>query len=165
MEAGTEAPPAAEVLHAHLRARRDAWFCLPVLYAMALDAAITLFFQPPEYWADPAHVQEANGTWAALLVHGPAIFEAAFLLYMAAVAGLMLWLRGTLQKVLGMFVFLAHAYGAASWAHVAPGEESYRWVLLAVVLSQALAFAAYWRLSPLCEKYLNAAPSRLPFFQ
>lgn len=154
MGTGSEVLATPHVTRARPRLRRDAWFCLPVLYAMGLDASITLFFQPQEYWADPAHVQEANGTWAALLLHGPAVFGAVFLLYMAAVAGLMLWLRGALQKVLGMFVFLAHAYGAASWAHVAPGEESYWWVLLGVVLSQALAFAAYWRLSPLCEKAL-----------
>jgi len=130
---------------------RDPWFCLPVGVCMLLDAAVSLACQPADYWSDPSRVQEGNSAWAALMGSGPAVFLAVFLLYCLVVAGLMLWLTGTLQKLLGMFVLLAHSYGAASWCHVEFPEKVYWWGLMAIFLAEAGAFAVYWRLSPACR--------------
>jgi hypothetical protein len=125
---------------------RDRWFCLPVLYCMLLDAGFTLGCQPAEYWRDAARLQEGNAAWEALLARGPAVFVVGFLFYCAVMTALLLWIRGSLQKLLGMFVILAHSYGAATWCHVALPEGAYWYGLLGVLLSEALVFAIYWRL-------------------
>ena len=131
---------------------RDPWFCLPVLFCMLLDAGFTLGCQPAEYWSDPANLQEGNPAWEVLLAQGPAVFIVGFLAYCAVLAGVLAWVRGALQKLLGMFLLLAHSYGAATWCHVGLPEGAYWWALLAMLLTEAAAFAVYWHLSPLCGK-------------
>ncbi len=130
--------------------RRDPWFCLPVAFCMLLDAGFTLACQPAEYWGDPSSLAEGNPAWEALLARGPVLFVVGFLAYCAVMAGLLVWIRGSLQKLLGAFLMLAHSYGAATWAHTALPEEVYWWALLGVLLAEAVSFAVYWRLSPLC---------------
>ena len=129
---------------------RDPWFCLPVLVCMLLDAGVSLACQPAAYWRDPATMHEGNPAWAALLAHGPGVFLAGFLLYGLIIAAALVWLRGALQKLLGMFVLLAHSYGAASWLHVELPDRAYWWGLIGLLLVEAIAFALYWHLSPLC---------------
>ncbi len=51
---------------------RDPWFCLPVLFCMLMDAAVSLACQPSAYWQDPSCIHEGNATWALLLAKGPA---------------------------------------------------------------------------------------------
>lgn len=131
---------------------RDPWFCVPVLVCMLADAGVSLGCQPAAYWSNPAAVQEGNAAWAVLLARGPVAFLAGFLLYCAIIAGLLVWLRGALQKLLGMFVLLAHSYGAASWLHVELPDRAYWWGLVTLLLVEATAFALYWHLSPLCGR-------------
>ena len=116
--------------------RRDPWFCLPVLVSMVLDAGVSLACQPAAYWRDPAAFQEGNAAWALLLARGPAVFLAGFLVYCLVVAGVLAWLRGVLQKLLGMFVLLAHSYGAASWLHVELPERAWWWGLRLLLAPQ-----------------------------
>ena len=134
------------------RGPRDPWFCLPVLLCMAMDAAVSLAFQPAAYWANPASLREGNTAWAALMAMGPLAFVGGFALYGLVVAALLVWLTGALQKVLGMFVLLAHSYGAASWCHVELPSGVYWWALVGLLLAEAVAFAVYWHLSPVCGK-------------
>ena len=124
----------------------DPWFCLPVGVAMLLDAVVYLACQPGAYWNDPSCVSEGNATWGCLLALGPAAFILAFLIYVAVVTCVLLWVSGALQKLLGVFVLLAHSYGAASWCHVALGDAASWWALMGLFLVQAGAFAAYWGL-------------------
>jgi hypothetical protein len=126
---------------------RDPWFCLPVVFCMLADAGVSLAFQPAAYWRDPSLVVEGNAAWEVLLARGPEAFLAAFVTYCAVVTALLLWLTGALQKLLGMFILLAHSYGAASWCHVHLSDRTYWWLLLAIFLAEALVFAVYWRLS------------------
>lgn len=136
---------------------RDPWFSLPVVVCMLLDAAVSLAFQPAAYWSNPTALREGNAAWAALMVRGPAAFLAGFLLYCLIIAALLVWLRGALQKLLGMFVLLAHSYGSASWLHVELPDRTYWWGLIALLLVEALAFAVYWRLSS-----ASGAPCQTP---
>jgi hypothetical protein len=119
---------------------------------MLLDAGFTLGCQPAEYWSRHALMDEGNPAWEMLLARGPAVFVAGFLAYALIMAGVLVWLTGTLQKLLGAFVLLAHSYGAATWCHTSLPEGIYWWALLGMFLTEALAFAAYWRLSPVCRK-------------
>jgi hypothetical protein len=128
---------------------RDPWFLLPVLVAMLTDAAVSLLCQPWGYWSDPASFQEGNAAWAVLLAQGPAVFLGGFFVYCLAVAGFLVWIRGALQKLLGMFILLAHSYGSASWLHVELPDRVYWWGLIGLLLLEALAFALYWHLTPL----------------
>ena len=129
---------------------RDPWFCLPVVFCMVLDAGVSLACQPGSYWADPSSVQEGNSAWEALLARGPLAFIAGFLLYVVVMAAVLWWLTGALQKLLGMWLLLAHSYGAASWCHVGLSDEAYWWTLVGMLLAEAIVFAAYWHLSPAC---------------
>ncbi len=118
---------------------------------MLLDAGVTLVMQPEAYWSDPAEFQEGNASWGLLLARGPLAFVVGFLLYCLVIAGLILWLRGALQKLLGMFVLLAHSYGAASWCHIR-ASENLSWVfLMGTLLVQAVGFSLYWHLSEICR--------------
>jgi hypothetical protein len=124
----------------------DPWFCLPVCVVTLLDAAVSLWFQPAAYWTDPARFREGNAAWAPLLAGGPVAFALAFLAYVVAVALIVLWLRGALQKFFGFFILLAHAYGAASWLHVELSDRSYWWALMGLFLVQAGSLAVCWHL-------------------
>lgn len=134
------------------RGVRDPWFCLPVGVCMLMDAAVSLACQPAAYWADPANLQEGNAAWGVLLARGPAAFIGGFLVYCAVMACVLVWLTGALQKLLGMFLLLAHSYGAASWCHVELPDRTYWWMLVGMLLAEAAAFAVYWHLSPVCGK-------------
>jgi hypothetical protein len=134
------------------RGLRDPWFCLPVILCVLLDAGFTLGCQPAEYWSRHAVLNEGNPAWEWLLARGPAVFVAGFVVYGLALCGVLAWLTGTLQKLLGAFVLLAHSYGAATWCHTSLPESIYWWALLGIFLLEAAAFAAYWRLSPVCRK-------------
>ena len=123
---------------------RDPWLCLPVVVSMLLDAGVSLACQPSEYWDNPAAAYEGNPAWAPLLARGPGAFLAGFAVYCVAISGLLVWLTGTLQKLLGMFVLLAHSYGAASWCHVKLPDRAYWWGLMGLFLIEATTFAAYW---------------------
>jgi hypothetical protein len=128
------------------RRSRDPWFCLPVAVAMVLDAAVSLYSQPSGFWGDPALADEGNSAWGVLLAIGPWAFVLGFLLYCVAIAGLLMHLSGVPQKLLGMFVLLAHSYGAASWCHVELPDRTYWWALMVVFLFEASAFAVWWHL-------------------
>jgi len=130
----------------HVRRLRDPWFSLPVAAAILFDAGVSLACQPARFWKDPAALQEGNPAWGALLAKGPAAFIAGFLVYCVIIVALLIWLRGVPQKLLGMFVLLAHSYGAASWCHVSLPAHVYWWALMAIFLSEAAAFAVYWQL-------------------
>jgi hypothetical protein len=119
---------------------------------MVMDAAVSLACQPAAYWADPANLQEGNAAWGVLLARGPAAFIGGFLVYCIVMAGVLVWLTGVLQKLLGMFLLLAHSYGAASWCHVELPDRAYWWALVGMLLAEAGAFAVYWYLSPVCGK-------------
>jgi len=104
---------------------RDPWFCLPVLVCMVADAGVSLACQPAAYWSDPSAFHEGNPAWAILLARGPA----------------------------GMFVLLAHSYGAASWLHVELPDRAWWWGLVGLLVVEAVAFAVYWHLSPACGRH------------
>lgn len=131
---------------------RDPWFCMPVAACMLMDAGVSLACQPAAYWADPANLREGNAAWGMLLAKGPAAFLGGFLVYCIVMAGVLIWLTGALQKLLGMFLLLAHSYGAASWCHVELADRVYWWALVGMLLAEAFAFAVYWHLSPVCGK-------------
>ena len=131
---------------------RDPWFLLPVLFCMFMDAGVSLAFQPSGYWNDPSLAHEGNPTWVVFLAIGPLAFLGAFLVYAAVIALLLLWLRGALQKLLGMCVLLAHSYGAATWCYVALPDRWYWWGLMALLILEAIVFSVYWYLSPACVK-------------
>ena len=119
---------------------RDPWFCLPVVVCMLIDAVVSLACQPAAYWNNPASVREGNPAWEVLLARGPAAFLGGFLLYCILMAAVLIWLSGALQKLLGMFLLLAHSYGAASWCHVELPDRTYWWVLVGMLLLEALAW-------------------------
>jgi hypothetical protein len=125
----------------------DPWFALPVLTAMVLDAGISLACQPSGYWSNPALADEGNSAWGLLLVISPWAFAAGFLVYCSAMVGVLLHLSGVPQKLLGMFLLLAHSYGGASWCHVELPDRVYWWALMVLFMVEAGAFAAYWHLA------------------
>lgn len=151
--------PWTRLAEALKRPGRDPWFALPVLTCMLADAAVSLACQPAGYWSDPAKYQEGNSVWATLLAAGPAAFGGGFLVYCAVIAALVLWLKGALQKLLGMFALLAHSYGAASWCHVELPDGAYWWALVALLLAEAGAFALWWRLRDPGEAEGRANPT------
>ena len=126
---------------------RDPWFALPVAVCILMDAGVSLACQPAGYWNDPAAFHEGNPAWGVLLAWGPAAFLAGFVVYCILIVGVLTWLSAVPQKLLGMFVLLAHSYGAASWCHVTLPENLYWWALMALFLAEAAAFAVYWHLS------------------
>ncbi|MBA4386820.1 MAG: hypothetical protein C0404_02495 [Verrucomicrobia bacterium] len=131
---------------------RDPWFCMPVLFCIAMDAVVSLACQPAAYWTNPACASEGNSTWAMLLAKGPLFFLGAFAVYAIVMAALLLWLRGALQKLLGMFVLLSHSFGAATWCHESLPDRWYWWALLAMLLTEAMVFTIYWHVSSVCVK-------------
>jgi hypothetical protein len=84
-------------------------------------------------------------------------FLGGFVAYGLGITALVLWLRGALQKLLGMFVLLAHSYGAASWCHIELADRAYWWALVGMLLLESLAFAVYWRLSPISQGFQQRA--------
>jgi hypothetical protein len=126
---------------------RDPWFCLPVVFCMLADAGVSLVFQPGAYWQDTSRSISRDAGWGVLLTEGPGVFLSAFLVYCAVVAGIVVLVRGPAQKLFGMFIILAHSYGAASWCRAYPSDKLYWLHLLVLFLAEALVFAVYWRLS------------------
>lgn len=83
-----------------------------------LDVSFTIFGQDSYYWRNFKLVNEGNPLARYFLILHPAVFIAAFLIYL--VVGLLLaWrLRPPLNLIIAMVLILWHGFGACSWLKI-----------------------------------------------
>ena len=107
-----------------LRGRLLGLCLVPVLLA-ALDASLTLYGQPSDYWAgDYSQALEGTPGFRILLTHGPAAFIAGEAVWVLAFVGLILMLPSTLALAVCLQFTLGHTIGAFSWLDRLPhGRE------------------------------------------
>jgi hypothetical protein len=88
---------------------------LPPLAMAPLDLVLTLWGQPPEYWAGAYTLREGNPLAAQLLLIHPAAFLAAGVAWLALAAGLVTVLPRPAARTLSVAVSQAHAWAAGTW--------------------------------------------------
>ncbi len=123
-----------------------AWLCCAPAALIALDVALTLRGQPPEYWRgqyDTARELNPPACWA--LRQHPALFAALGLLWLGTVCALVLRLPRRLARALALLTVCGHTCGAASWLAVGDGG-AHGWVLAALLFVLAYALLTWsWR--------------------
>ncbi len=88
-------------------------FVIAVLLPNVIDHIVTLLGQPSEYWQNYAKSNEA--ALITLLGHGPIIFIIGSIVYISILAFLLFKLPSKYSLPLGIFAFVGHAWGSASW--------------------------------------------------
>lgn len=96
--------------------RANAWLCLgPVLF-YTLDLSLTLGGQSRAYWDgsfDKVHEASAFPRW--LLMQHPLLLPAVGYTWIGGMCAMMLWLPGSLARIVGFILQFGHTLGAASW--------------------------------------------------
>jgi hypothetical protein len=96
--------------------RRLIGFGLPFLLLWALDLALTLHGQPPEYWAgDYGQTTEGGAFYRRLYILHPLAGVGGHLLWCVIVVGLLVLLPEVLAVVLTLAAAFGHTWGAATW--------------------------------------------------
>lgn len=97
----------------------DKGILLPAYILFSLfDTGVTLWGQPPEYWAgDYNAINELNPIAAVVLRINPWVFLAFGVLFMLLVSALFLWLRSPADKILLFFAVIMHAAAVSSWTY------------------------------------------------
>lgn len=89
----------------------------PVFLVMILDLIFTMVGQSESYWANYKTVNEGSPLGFSLLSFNPLTFIVFFLIYLAIVYFLLKKLPLLLKLVLGVSLFLGHAWGSSSWLY------------------------------------------------
>ncbi len=87
----------------------------PIALVMTLDAVFTLAGQPEGYWTNFSRVNEVSPFGFFALTKNPLLFTVTFLAYMFVVVYLFKKLPHPLDLILGLTVFLGHAFGSSTW--------------------------------------------------
>lgn len=87
----------------------------PVLTVMLFDFAFTMYGQPDSYWTNYANVNEGSPLGFNLLSQNPIFFILFFVLYLVIVNVLLRILPVLPSLILGISLFLGHAWGSGSW--------------------------------------------------
>src|SRR5262249_24068386 len=131
--------------------RQSAVLLVPMSIAWVLDAALTISFQPPGYWAgDPSQVAEEMVIVRFLLGAHPLLLIAGSSAYLA------LWYFATLAVPPRVGRYIAtvftggHTWGASSWAwHFVPGAY---WVILGLHVMTGVCLMACLECSIRCQQ-------------
>jgi hypothetical protein len=100
--------------------RRLVGLGLPCLLTWVLDVGLTLHGQPPEYWAgDYARTTEGAAFYRRLYALHPAAGAGGQLLWMGAVAGLVVLLPETCAVVVALAAAFGNTLGASTWVTAA----------------------------------------------
>src|SRR5262245_6147648 len=93
--------------------------CLPPILFCVLDFALTLVFQPPEYWqGDRTRIIEGSPTFHYLLSISPAAFVVGVLVWIALFVALLLLLPDTPALMMSIATVFGHTAGTAAWLRV-----------------------------------------------
>ena len=95
--------------------RQNILILTPLILVMILDLIFTLVGQPEIYWHNYRFFNEASPLGQVLLSHHPGYFVLAFVLYLLFVLFLATNLKQPLNIMVVIGLFLAHAWGSASW--------------------------------------------------
>ena len=96
--------------------RPKLWLCVAPASVCALDAAVTLIFQPATYWSgDLETVNEISMIDRWMLVQHPLVFVGWVLAWITAFSMAILWLPLRASQVFALTLILGNAAGASSW--------------------------------------------------
>jgi hypothetical protein len=124
--------------------RRRWWLALPPLLLCCLDGALTLAGQPGPYWqGDFTAARELNPFFDLLLRWHPWAFLGGLAVWLAAIAGAIVWLPRRFAVVVAFGFTLGHACGAASWV-VPLGVAGWVLAVLLLVAAERLLWLS-WR--------------------
>jgi hypothetical protein len=125
--------------------RRRLWLCAAPAALALLDNGLTLWGQPPEYWAgDTTKTSELSPAMTWFLRQHVLGGVVETVLWVAAVSLLIIVLPDLAAKVLALAVALGHATGAGSW--LVRGPETY-WIYPVLFLTSATLIVWTWRLA------------------
>jgi hypothetical protein len=125
------------------RCRRWLW-CLPPVVLCGYDGCLTLWGQPPAYWANGyTTVRESNPLAAWFLTVHPLAFAASGVPYVLGVAWAILRLPWPWYMVLSATVALAHAVAVLAWTMVL-ADEGLGFGVLWVPASAVVLTALWW---------------------
>jgi len=96
--------------------RRLVGLGVPCLLTWMLDVGLSLYGQPPEYWAgDYSRTTEGAAFYRRLYAAHPAVGVGGQVLWMGVVAGLLVLLSETLAAVLALAAACGSTFGASTW--------------------------------------------------
>jgi hypothetical protein len=122
---------------------RKLWLCLPPTLLALMDHGITLWFQPPEYWAgDYSTAQEANPHAAWLMQRHPLANEVGFAAYLALVCVLTVKLPRRLGQMLSLGVTIGHTWGTTTW--LPDRVQGDYWLSIALCAFAAVVVVLSW---------------------
>ena len=98
-----------------MRLGKKLYLILPPVLFVFIDALITLIGQTTAYWADHAHVEEANPLSAYMLSCGPGFFIVEQLLMTLAIVLLVAYLPRQVTLLASISFVLGHAFGFLTW--------------------------------------------------
>jgi len=124
--------------------RRKLWLALPAFLLCLADQVVTLYGQPPEYWAgDYSAAQEGapHGLW--LLHQHPGWYILAAILYLLGIVAVIAWLPRFLARITSAGLVIGHTWGTSYWMCVFFPRQGY-WISVALfVLSGFLLVLAF----------------------
>jgi hypothetical protein len=125
---------------------RRAWLYVGPAVMCLIDLAVTLAYQPSEYWHQGYQfVHESNPAARWFLQIHPLAFLGASLLWILAFSAAIFSLRFATARIVALAVLLAHAFGASTWLI----REPYGWLwCFGVWLLARYLFGRFWDQSP-----------------
>lgn len=95
---------------------RRVWLFAPVGSLFALDVALTLLGQDPDYWSGALHTaNEANPIARPLLATNPWLFAGLAVLWASVLAAVIVAWESRWSNLLAILVAFGHALGGSSW--------------------------------------------------
>jgi hypothetical protein len=88
---------------------------VPFGILLGVDAGLTLFFQPAEYWHNHSVLREGNPLFAKMLASGPFAYLGAVGLHWLFWSGLMVFLPRLIALGCGTALIYGHSVGALGW--------------------------------------------------
>ncbi len=131
--------------------RRKWWLCVAPASVCALDAGLTLVFQPAAYWAGQFDkVNEFSPLDRWMLMQHPLAFVAWVGVWIAAFTLVLLWLPTRASLTLAVILILGNATGASSWVGARlPGGF---WIGYGLFLVIAVLVVATWNQAGVLEQ-------------
>jgi hypothetical protein len=105
---------------------------------IAVDFALTLTGQPPDYWQQVAAHDEGNPFFEWFLVRGPVFFTLTSLGYMALVGAVVTWLPRRAGMVAALAFTFGHFFGASTWLEQGNGLGVSSVIAFGIALATAL---------------------------
>jgi hypothetical protein len=141
---------------------RKWWLCVAPASVCAIDAALTLVFQPAAYWAGEFdQVREFSPLDRWMLAQHPFAFVAWVGIWITAFSLVLLWLPTRFSLALAVTLILGNAAGASSWVGARlPGGF---WIGLGFFLVIAMLVVATWQRAGVLAPADRSASSVPPF--